>query len=92
MLDECVFVSRISEEEADADASRKKWSDSPMSSIEGVMTRRCEAMGGRWGVSWKKCGPSSRSCSLPFRISSWRWMLEVGTEEVWRGSVERVMY
>ena len=69
--------------------SRRKWSDSPMSLIEGMMTRRCEAMGGRWGVSWKKCGPSSRRCNLPCRISSWRLMLVVGREEVWSGLVER---
>jgi len=56
---------------------------------EGMMMRRWEAMGGRWVVSWKKCGPSSRRCNLPCRISSWHLMLVVGREEVWRGLVEQ---
>jgi hypothetical protein len=46
-------------------------------------------MGGRWGVSEKKYGPSSRRCNLPWRISSWRLVLVVGREGFWRVLVER---
>jgi len=70
---ECISMAGVAKEEADADTINEKVERfTHVIDGRGIVTRRCDAMGGRWGVSQKKCGPSSRRCNLPCRISSWR--------------------
>ena len=51
--------------------------DSSISLMNGINTRKCFAMGGRVGISWKYLGPSRCVCRLAWRSSSCRRVVAV---------------